>query len=317
MSTADPARRTERESVLAEAQAGTGGAVKLNERVNDQSLSTSMNSIQDTTPSQIPRVLRDPAYIRKREEALRATGETLYQRCTTKMERLHQLRLDLAKKQPTPTKSAVTIEEKQLEILKLEEARLQYEYQKLQSNREIYPEVLPEVTKLRVRQMVQDSIRDFGIMIPHLKKELADTQTELASEKRLLKELQEIKRALQARRDDLARLIETGSSQESNQGRQKLLEARRQVQELMKELTTFLTRHCPPIQPDDDDPREFELKIILEDIMNLSVSQPSDPYLVLVPGEYYPPHVEQLINAGVAVRHPRDSQRLRLVDFFS
>ncbi|KAF9195747.1 hypothetical protein BGZ50_003694 [Haplosporangium sp. Z 11] len=295
MSTADPARRTERESVLAEAQAGTGGAVKLNERVNDQSLSTSMNSIQDTTPSQIPRVLRDPAYIRKREEALRATGETLYQRCTTKMERLHQ----------------------QLEILKLEEARLQYEYQKLQSNREIYPEVLPEVTKLRVRQMVQDSIRDFGIMIPHLKKELADTQTELASEKRLLKELQEIKRALQARRDDLARLIETGSSQESNQGRQKLLEARRQVQELMKELTTFLTRHCPPIQPDDDDPREFELKIILEDIMNLSVSQPSDPYLVLVPGEYYPPHVEQLINAGVAVRHPRDSQRLRLVDFFS
>lgn len=61
----------------------------------------------------------------------------------------------------------------------------------------------------------------------------------------------------------------------------------------------------------------YDLKQVLEDIMNLSVSQPADPYLVLVPGEYYPPHIEQLINAGVAVRHPRDSQRLRLIDFYS
>ncbi|KAG0195951.1 hypothetical protein BGX28_000332 [Mortierella sp. GBA30] len=183
--------------------------------------------------------------------------------------------------------------------------------------RDVYPEVLPEVTKLKVRQMIQDSIHDYGVMIPRLKQELAETQAELTSEKQLLKELQEIQRALQARREDLARSIESASNEESSQGRQKMLEARLQVQELMRELTGFLSRHYPPIQPDDDDPTVFELKHVLEDIMNLSVSRPSDPYVVLVPGEYYPPHIEQLINAGIAVRHPRDAQRLRLVDFYS
>jgi len=114
----------------------------------------------------------------------------------------------------------------------------------------VYPEALPEVTKLKVRQMVQDSIRDYGIVIPQLQQELNDTQAELASEKKLLSELNEIKRALQARREGLALSIESSSSLESSQGRQKMLEARLQVQELMRELTGFLSRHYPAIQPD-------------------------------------------------------------------
>lgn len=117
-------------------------------------------------------------------------------------------------------------------------------------DRDVYPEALPEVTKLKVRQMVQDSIRDYGIVIPRLQQELADTQAELAAEKKLLNELNEIKRALQARRHGLAQLIESTSTVESSQGRQKMLEARLQVQELMRELTGFLSRHYPAIQPD-------------------------------------------------------------------
>ncbi|KAG0282783.1 hypothetical protein BGZ98_006606, partial [Dissophora globulifera] len=101
-------------------------------------------------------------------------------------------------------------------------------------------------------------------------------------------------------------------SQESSQRRQVVLETQAQVRELMRELTRFLGKHYPPVQPQNDDLTTFQLKDVLEDIMNLSVSQPSDPYVVLVPGEYYPPHIEQLINAGIAVRHPRDSQKLRL-----
>ncbi|KAF9435776.1 hypothetical protein BGZ76_005563 [Entomortierella beljakovae] len=182
---------------------------------------------------------------------------------------------------------------------------------------ETFPEVLPEVTKLRVRQSVQNLIRDYGVMTPRIATELEDTKKELLSEKQLLKELKEINRALQARRADVKKLRDSGVSQESSQGRQKMLETRVLVQELTRELTRFLTRHYPPIQPDDDDPATFELRHVLEDIMNLSVSQPADPYVVLVPGEYYPPHIEQLINAGIAVRHPRDSQKLRLVDFYS
>ncbi|KAG9324616.1 hypothetical protein KVV02_007186 [Mortierella alpina] len=263
------------------------------------------------------RVQRDPKYARQREEALRATGEILHQRCIAKLERLEKLKAQLADKQPSTKQGSSSIADRQLEILRLEEARLQFDCQKIQSNRDVYPEALPEVTTLKVRQMVQDSIRDYGIVTPRLQQELTDTQAELASEKKLLSELNEIKRALQARREGLALSIESSSTLESSQGRQKMLEARLQVQELMRELTGFLSRHYPAIQPDDDNPATFELKHVLEDIMNLSVSRPSDPYVVLVPGEYYPPHIEQLINAGIAVRHPRDAQRLRLVDFYS
>ena len=53
-------------------------------------------------------------------------------------------------------------------------------------DRDVYPEALPEVTKLKVRQMVQDSIRDYGIVIPRLQQELNDTQAELAAERKLL-----------------------------------------------------------------------------------------------------------------------------------
>ena len=114
----------------------------------------------------------------------------------------------------------------------------------------MFPDVLPEVTKLRVRQTVHDSIHEYGIMLPHLKEELEETQVELRDENQLLKELKEIRRALQARRKDLATTAEIGTSQETAQGRQKMLETRALVQELMRELTGFLVKHYPPIQPD-------------------------------------------------------------------
>ncbi|KAF9346521.1 hypothetical protein BGX34_003832 [Mortierella sp. NVP85] len=187
----------------------------------------------------------------------------------------------------------------------------------LQLDRETTPEFLPELVNLRARQMIQASIRDYKVMLPRLKKELEETRAELASETQLLNELKEIHQALQRRRKDLAKIVESGMSQESNKTKQAIRERRAHVQDLTRELTMFLKKHYPPFQPDPEDPTVFELKDILEDIMNLSVSQPADPYVDLVHGHYHPPHVEQLINAGIAVRHPRDSQKLRLVDFYS
>ncbi|KFH72337.1 hypothetical protein MVEG_02628 [Podila verticillata NRRL 6337] len=253
----------------------------------------------------------------QRVEALKATREALYQRCREKLQALDELKVRLAEK-GTPAQSAnPSSRSKQLDILRTEEQRLRYHVQRLKASKHTVFDELPEVTRLRVNQSVQDSIHGYEIGTPLLKAELEETKQELAAENQTLKESLEIKEALNARLSDLAKAIEKGTSQESSQGRQKLLEARLQVQELMRELTGFLNAHYPPIQPDDDDPAAFQLKNILEDIMNLSVSSPGDPYLVLERGSYYPPHIEQLINAGIAVRHPRDAQRLRLVDFYS
>ncbi|KAK3818469.1 MAG: centromere-associated protein K-domain-containing protein [Benniella sp.] len=279
-----------------------------------------VNTTFDTLPPppQPPtRIPLDPEYVRRREESLRATGEILRQRCNAKLERLNQLKQEYANKQSPPPKSADTLQDQQLAILRLEEARLRADVNQIQANQEITPEFLPELASLRARQMILGSIRDYNIMLPRLKKELEETRAELASETQLLNELKEIHQALQTRRKDLAKTVESGMSQDNNKTKQAIRERRTHVQDLTRELTMFLKKHYPPIQPDPNDPTVFELKDILEDIMNLSVSQPADPYVDLVHGHYHPPHVEQLINAGIAVRHPRDSQKLRLVDFYS
>lgn len=49
--------------------------------------------------------------------------------------------------------------------------------------------------------------------------------------------------------------------------------------------------------------------------MNLAVIHPSNPYIQLEQGTYWPPYVETLIKAGIAVRHPDDALRIRLVDY--
>ncbi|KAG0210231.1 centromere-associated protein K-domain-containing protein [Mortierella sp. GBAus27b] len=324
MDTSNSLKRT-LEDDFADAQSTIGKARELDQRVVSGPLLASTGLPTDATtngvplpsqPTQPAPIPLDPAYIRKREDVLRATGEILHQRCIEKLERLNQLRQEHASRQRQP-KSFDTLEDQQLAILRLEEARLQAEYNRIKANQDITSEVLPEVTNLKVRQMIQDSVRDYGVVLPRLKKELEETKAELASETQLLKELKEINQALQARRQDLARLFEPGTNQESTQKKQMVKERRAHVQDLTRELTMFLKKHYPAIQPDSDDSTVFQLKDILEDIMNLSVSKPADPYVDLVHGQYHPPHVEQLINAGIAVRHPRNSQKLRLVDFYS
>jgi centromere protein K len=48
--------------------------------------------------------------------------------------------------------------------------------------------------------------------------------------------------------------------------------------------------------------------------MNLAVTRPADPFLRLQPN-HWPPHVELLLRAGIAVKHPQDGGRLKLVEF--
>jgi len=63
--------------------------------------------------------------------------------------------------------------------------------------------------------MVQDSIQDYAEMTPLIRKELDDTRKDLVAEKLLQKELKEISRSLQTRRNELQQIIESGTSQES------------------------------------------------------------------------------------------------------
>ncbi|KAF9408465.1 hypothetical protein BGZ94_002302 [Podila epigama] len=259
-----------------------------------------------------------PENERKRAEVLMATGHILHERCQSKLKKLDELKARLAKKEATTLSATDTpSSDKRLEILLTEEKRLLWQVEQLKANKGAFTKELPEVTELRVRRTIQDTLHGYEVATPLLSRELDGVRQELAGENRTLKESLEIKDAFHARIADLAKTIEKGASQENSQGRQQLLEARRKVQELMQELTSFLSKHYPPVKSDESDSTVFQLKSVLEDIMNLSVTSPADPYITLERGTYYPPHIEQLINAGIAVRHPRDAQRIRLVDFYS
>ena len=53
---------------------------------------------------------------------------------------------------------------------------------------------------------------------------------------------------------------------------------------------------------------------MLEELLNAAVSTAADPYLPVLPS-YLPAYVELLLRAGIAVKHPRDPTRWKLVDF--
>jgi len=48
--------------------------------------------------------------------------------------------------------------------------------------------------------------------------------------------------------------------------------------------------------------------------MNAIVTRPSDPYIVLQP-QHWPPYVELLVRAGIAVKHPQNSDLVKLTEF--
>ena len=56
------------------------------------------------------------------------------------------------------------------------------------------------------------------------------------------------------------------------------------------------------------------LKDLLENLMNLTVGHTGDPYLQLG-ANHWKPYVELLIRAGIAIKHPKDGSRLKLVEF--
>ncbi|KAG0087165.1 hypothetical protein BGZ92_007544 [Podila epicladia] len=133
---------------------------------------------------------QDQELEQQRFEALQATREALYQRCQEKLRTLDE----------------------QMDILRMERRRLQYHVQRLKANKETVFDELPEVTRLRINQSVQDSIHGYEIGTPLLKVELEDTTQDLVAENQTLKESLEIKEALNARLADLVKAVEKGTT---------------------------------------------------------------------------------------------------------
>lgn len=58
----------------------------------------------------------------------------------------------------------------------------------------------------------------------------------------------------------------------------------------------------------------LSLKDIISELMNKCFDEPNQPYIIL-DKRYWPPYVELLLRCQIAVRHPDDPRRIKLIPF--
>ncbi|KNC96277.1 uncharacterized protein SPPG_08429 [Spizellomyces punctatus DAOM BR117] len=168
-----------------------------------------------------------------------------------------------------------------------------------------------------------------------------------ALENQLWKELnrkeseQGIEQFLEQKRDDLRNCVEdTVKAKGANVA---ILQKQKEVKERLQEecnefektLRAFVQRHYPlpaimgserkrPLERDDGaelapetchSVTQLSLMNIIDQLLQQFETTPDDPYITLLNGTYYPPHVEMLLRADVVERDEQNPARIKLVDF--
>ncbi|KAJ1928392.1 hypothetical protein IWQ60_002114 [Tieghemiomyces parasiticus] len=166
--------------------------------------------------------------------------------------------------------------------------------------------------------------------VAHATTELTNDRRTLAAETALLRETRTIHTSLsetlrQLEITDPATRVQSAVDAK----RTELGDLRKLTSQSMGRLLKFLEAYYPsvgapnasPVQKRarlldaPPPPTSFSLKDMIEDLMNLSVSDDHGPYYRLEEGHYHGPYVQLLLDAGVVTYHPKDATRIRLVDF--
>ncbi|ORX50440.1 hypothetical protein DM01DRAFT_1308140 [Hesseltinella vesiculosa] len=174
------------------------------------------------------------------------------------------------------------------------------------------------VTEIQFRNRLANTNLQLRSLASFLIEELATKKQKLFAKRTTVSETKTIHTALTNRLNEIK---EEGPVTIPAKIRQELNSVRQRYLRTMDFLIDFMDEHYPPHAVDGKDLRTMEhddvceLKFILEDLMNRSVIDPSNPYIHLQPGTYWTPYIETLIKAGIAQRHPLEPDRLALVDF--
>ncbi|CAG8574702.1 1007_t:CDS:2 [Cetraspora pellucida] len=214
---------------------------------------------------------------------------------------------------------------KRVAILKAEEQKL---------DQEIEHETLDQHTvkiksqlfrDLWVRKHISDTVEQCKNFLPKLHQEIQDIKDHIIREKETLEESNIIHEVLSER---IEQQSDEPLSRESEDCilKKELNGVKHSYNTLIKELIKFVDTHFPPhklvrkdMEDDEDDDYEGEvnssLKVLLEDLMNQSFINPSDPYLYIDTNKVWPPYVETLVRAGIARRHPLNTNKIALVEF--
>ncbi|KAJ1964144.1 hypothetical protein IWQ62_003013 [Dispira parvispora] len=225
---------------------------------------------------------------------------------------------------------------KRQEILLAEEKRLQIEINRLKelNDRGLPPHSdIPDLSTAVLK--LQEEIHDLNETIANVQGHVQQLRTDIAQDRTLWQETESLESALQSalathKSPTGDGLMETLLQEKKD----RLKHTRQQSTQIMGELLRFLQAHYPPVTLEEHPTRakrsrsmtadsavttppvtSFSLADLLEDLMNLSVSSPGNPYYSLQTGQYWEPYVDLLLKAGVIIHHPQDVSRIKLVEF--
>ncbi|CAG8596025.1 3665_t:CDS:2, partial [Paraglomus occultum] len=186
------------------------------------------------------------------------------------------------------------------------------------------------ISEIMVKKRLYDNVQQYKQTLPRLREEVQEAKEQLKSsvlirEQKNLTENESINVVLRGKLDSLKRQYETpveAENAELRKLRNQLKIAKDNMTTLMKELIVFVDKHFPPtilMQDDSDSENEgrvvtSSLKELLEDLMNQSFSNP-DPYVQINSKQVWLPYVELLIRAGIAIQHPKDAYKIKLIEF--
>ncbi|CAG8724199.1 17575_t:CDS:2, partial [Gigaspora rosea] len=215
-------------------------------------------------------------------------------------EKLNNLRLQLQLSLQSPELSE---DIKRVAILKAEEQKLDQEIEQQmldQHKAKIKSRIFRDIW---VRKQISDTVEQCRNFLPKLRQEIQDTKDHIIREKETLKETNIIHEVLSER---IERRSDEHLSRESENCilKKELNDVKRSYNTLKKELIKFVDTHFPPHK-----------LVRKDDLMNQSFNNPSDPYLYIDTNKVWPPYVENLVCAGIARRHPLNTNKIALAEF--
>ncbi|KAM8960851.1 centromere protein K [Pelodytes ibericus] len=264
-----------------------------------------------------------PPNITAKEQILEDAKEELVQQCEDVWGQIQecQSRLMLTTTETLPESDV------QLHLLMTQVKALHAEYEQWQKRS---PEIISknqDVLLASGKEELEKTDRDLEMMLSSVRAKNKELQKDLEKEQYWMEGQQQLVDALTARLDEL-KTQATGFSEKRvfQDLADKLVKVRAYKEELLTSLGVFLEEHFPlPVQEIKGSKKKPRLSAestvqwitlheILEILINKMMSTPHDPYVV-TDQQYWPPYIEMLLRYGIALRHPEDSNRIRLEAF--
>ncbi|KAI8885314.1 hypothetical protein K501DRAFT_332044 [Backusella circina FSU 941] len=163
--------------------------------------------------------------------------------------------------------------------------------------------------RLAFKDELQKQVTSLSMTLKHVKKEREELEERIKSEECHLKIAKEMHNRLKPI---------TYFDNEADAIRERIRKVEECFHAETNALIDFLNKYYPSTKIEEvPNSLEYQLTMldIVEDLMNTSNQEPNDPYIEMVPGTYWPPHLQTLIKAHIAVYHPDDPTKIKLSDY--